>query len=280
MKIGNASGSQIAFFTFALLLTIVPVSNWLEAAHPWTREEARLLGTVLPFLVMIAVLGAFPRLRKLCAAELARPVPVDRRAEVIAVSIASLTKAFAWAGLWVSYWWLVEGAWAVEQRLRLLEPHDSQMARASTLAGWLRAIVLAGFVAPVIEELVFRCFLYRAWEERWGWIVSTLLTSTLFGLYHPNFIPAFTMSVLYVCLYRRTGSLWAPIAAHSLFNIAAFHPFLGQLHFRNTHPPTGDLGVWGPQLACMLFVAVAVPAYLWLSRDAHARLRPAQDGNA
>lgn len=273
MQLGSASGTQIAFFTFALLLLIVPVTNHVVGLHPWTPVEARLIATVLPFAVMAGVLVSFPRLRALCAGELRHPLPANRRSEVLVASIASLAIGFAWAGLWILWWWVSEGPISAEQHVRALDSHDTEMARAWATAGWLRVLVMAGVVAPVIEELVFRCLLYRAWEWQWGWIASMLLTSTLFGLYHPNFIPAFAMSILFVCLYRRTGSLWAPIAAHSFFNLCAFYPLLGQFVFPRAGEPSGDLASWGFHLACLLFVAVALPAYAWMSRDREAARR-------
>ena len=273
MKTGIATGSQIAFFTFALLLLIVPVTNYVAGLHPWTPAEARLIRTILPFTVMAIVLVSFPRLRAVCARELSRSIPAHRRREVLAVSVAALAVAFAWAGLWVLWWWATEGAMSAEQHLRALDSHNAAMADALTGAGALRALFFAVLVAPVIEEILFRCLLYRAWERQWGWIVSMLLTSALFGLYHPNFIPAFASSVVYVCLYRRTGSLWAPVAAHSFFNLCAFYPLLGQFVFPRASEPSGDLASWGFHLACLLFVAIALPAYAWMSRDRAAAPR-------
>lgn len=267
MKIGSATGNQIAFLTFALLLLIVPVTRFVTGLHPWSPAEAALIQRSLPFLVMAAVLFGFARLRRLAAIELARPVPPDRRREVLVVGLASLAKAFAWAGIWVMGWWMLEGPVSAEQHLRLLSPHDAQMARAATMAEWMRSIVVAGILGPILEELVFRGFLFRAWERQWGWIASMLLTSTLFALYHPNFVPAFAASVLYVCLYRRTGSLWAPIAVHSFFNVASFYPFLGRFVFQRHREVSGDPGDWGLQIACLLFVAIALPLYAWMSRD-------------
>jgi len=267
MKFGSATGTQIAFFTFALLLLVAPVSHFVKTVHPWSAEEWALIQRALPFVVIASVLAGFPRLRRMCAVELSRGIPADRRPEVLVVALASLTKGFAWAGLWVLWWWLSEGALSAEQHVRMLDSHDIHMARAATPAEWMRGVVLAGMVGPVLEELVFRGFLYRAWERQWGWIPAMLLTSTVFGLYHANFVPAFVASILYVCIYRRTGSLWACIAAHSLFNIAAFYPFLGQFVFQRAREAPGDPSAWGFHLACLLFVMVALPIYVWMSRD-------------
>jgi membrane protease YdiL (CAAX protease family) len=266
MKTGIATGSQIAFFTFALLLLIVPVTKYVVGLHPWSQPEARLISTILPFTVMAIVLWSFPRLRAICAAELSRTIPLERRREVLAISVAGLAIAFAWAGLWMLWWWVTEGPVSAEQRLRALDSHDVSMAEALTLAGALRGLLVATLVAPLIEEIVFRRLLYSAWERQWGWVAAMLLSSALFGLYHPNFIPAFTAAIVYACLYRRTGTLWAPIAAHAFYNFCVFYPFAGRFVFPRAGEPSGDLANWGFHLACLLFVLVAVPAYAWMSR--------------
>lgn len=267
MKMGKASGVQIAFFTFALLLLLVPVASFLQRLHDWRPETWTLVKMALPFVVMGAVLLGFPQLKRACAAELSRPIPRHRRREVMLVAATAITIGFAHAGAWVLWWWLLEGPVAVEQRLRLYVPsHAAEMARLAAPAEWIRNLLLASVIAPVIEELVFRGFLYRAWEARWGWVISTLLTSALFAAYHANALPSFTMSVLCVCLYRRTGTLWAPIVAHATHNLLAFYPLLGQFIFPRSDPPSGDIGAWGFQLACLLFVPIALAAYVWMAR--------------
>jgi membrane protease YdiL (CAAX protease family) len=267
MKWGSASGTQIAFFSLALLLLVVPLGTWIKGLYPWSAEAWALVRVGLPFVLAATVLAGIEPLRRICRAELARPVPAAYRTEVAWVSVATLSIAFAYAGAWVLWWWLAEGPVSVEQRIRMLDSHDAHMARLAAPSEWVRAVLVVGFIGPVIEELVFRRFLYRAWERRWGWIVSTLLTSALFAAYHANAFTPFAMSVVCVCLYRRTGTLRAPIAAHAVYNLAAFHPLLGQLHFPRDGAPSGDLGAWGFHLACLLFVAMALPLYAWMSRD-------------
>ncbi|HUP28751.1 MAG TPA: type II CAAX endopeptidase family protein [Usitatibacter sp.] len=273
MKFGSASGMQIAFFTFALLLLIVPVTNQVVGLFPWNPAEARFIRTTLPFMVVAIVLVSFPLLRAKCVQELSRPLALGRRREAVAVSLAGLAVSFAWAGLWVLWWWVTEGPVSAGQHLRLLDSHDAAMADALSLPGALRNLLIAVLVAPLIEELLFRCLLFRAWAAQWGWFPSMVLTSALFGLYHPNFIPAFASSVVYVCLYRRTGSLWAPIGAHAFFNLCAFYPLLGRFVFPRSDEPSGDLANWEVHLACLLFVAVALPAYVFMSRDREAAPR-------
>ena len=80
-----------------------------------------------------------------------------------------------------------------------------------------------------------------------------VLTSTLFGLYHPVFWAAFTSSIVFVCLFRRTGSLWASIIVHAFFNLMLWYPLVGQFVFPSPERALGDISTWGFQLACLLF---------------------------
>jgi hypothetical protein len=81
------------------------------------------------------------------------------------------------------------------------------------------------FVAPLAEEIVFRGILYptikQAGFPRTAWWV----TSLFFGAIHLNwvaFVPLTVFSLLLIYIYEKTGSLWASITAHSLFNFTSF----------------------------------------------------------
>jgi membrane protease YdiL (CAAX protease family) len=267
MKTGSATGAQVAFLTFALLMLVVPLSRWAKRYFPGPTDAWALVERALPFAFIAVALFGVTALRRACLAELSRPIPDDRRSEVALATAGHLALGFAWAGLYVLWWWIAEGPLSVEQRIGGMPPHQAEMARASTGVEVIRSFVLPVLVAPLLEELVFRGFLYRAWEKQWGWLASMALTSTLFACYHPNFLPSFTASLLYVALYRRTGTLWAPIVAHAAFNGASYYPLLGQLVFQRSLEAPGDLGAWGFHLACVMFVAVALPIYVWMARD-------------
>jgi len=123
-----------------------------------------------------------------------------------------------------------------------------------------------GILAPLTEELVFRALLYRTWEAQWGWLPAMLASSALFAAYHPNFVPAFLGGILYVCLYRRTGSIWAPIVVHAAFNVLIWFPLLGQFIFPRGLDAPGDLQSWWLHLAALFAALVAIPAYVSLAR--------------
>lgn len=83
-------------------------------------------------------------------------------------------------------------------------------------------------VAPVAEELFFRAFLYRALRNRMriGWAV--LVDSAIFSSVHLQYLSEPKIFVIIgvfaagACLlYEATGSVFAPIAMHAIFNTLA-----------------------------------------------------------
>jgi membrane protease YdiL (CAAX protease family) len=268
---GIASGLQIAFFTFAGLLLAVPLTNYLESIFAWSDDQKIILGKSIPFVVFGLVLVLFPALRRRCRDELSVPIPSDRKPEVILVAIAKLWYPMALAGGLGLWYWSTGGSEALGRRMLAEMSEEGQMVQAFSTPGLVRHLFLSVLVAPVLEELVFRGFLYRAWERRWGWVPAMLLTSVVFGLYHSYFLAAFFGSIIFVCLLRRTGTLWAPITVHALFNLSLWHPLMGRHVFPKGLEAQRDISQWKLQIACLMIAAIAIPAYVWLARKPYRR---------
>lgn len=265
MRIGQATGFQVVFLMFAVMLLAVPAADLVATLAGY---DPRLKGLVVQgtqFALAIAVILAFPGLRRLAAAELARPVPRAFRAEVSLLAVAKIALAFAATAVLAGWLWLHHGPAGLEG---LRVDGDREYARAFSGPGLAR-LFLAVLVAPVVEEIVCRGFLYRAFERQWGWFASMLLTSTVFGLYHPHFWSSFASSIVYVCVLRRTGSLRAAICVHAVYNMMLWWPLLGQHVFPHGAAPA-EPSTWHFHVACLAFVAIALPTYVWLSRDPRA----------
>ncbi|MCX7869056.1 MAG: CPBP family intramembrane metalloprotease [Terrimicrobiaceae bacterium] len=89
------------------------------------------------------------------------------------------------------------------------------------LAGRVLVVVMAVVVAPVAEEILFRGYLFRVAEHFAGRWPAIATVSLLFAAVHVH-LPAlgglFLLAAALNILYCVTGSLWAPIAAHAMFN--------------------------------------------------------------
>jgi membrane protease YdiL (CAAX protease family) len=85
------------------------------------------------------------------------------------------------------------------------------------------AAALAALVAPFTEELIFRGFLYGVAKKYCGSLAAMGTTALLFAAIHQNppAIPAlFCLALGFTLAYEITGSLWAPIVMHMIYNFA------------------------------------------------------------
>ena len=214
MQTGTTSGAQIVFLSFAVLLLAVPLSLALQEMHGGTPAEGEAIGRAIPFVLGVLVAMAFPGLRHRARADLAVPIPAGKRAEVLVVTIAKLSLALAFMGGIALWRWLESGSTGLEQVGSSFN-REASAAFAFSPLGLVMFFLVAAIVGPVLEELLFRDFLQRAWEKKWGWAGTVVMTSTLFALYHRHFVLAFVSGVVFSCAVRRTGSLWSAIAVHS-----------------------------------------------------------------
>ena len=263
---GKASGLQIAFFTFALMLLAVPASRWAVGLYAGPEQAAALLSRTLPFLVIGAVLFGFPALRAWTRSELARDIPRERRIEVATVTVLHPLVIFASVGWMVGSWWTAGGESELARHLSTWSAPEAEMAKATSIAGIAMFFLMAAILGPVLEELLFRGLLFRAWEARWGWFVSMLLTSAMFAVYHRLSVWSFVSSIVFVCVYRRTGTLRAAIVVHATGNLSLWQPFLGQYVLQRGMDDPGDLANWWLHLLAIPIVALLLPLYVLMAR--------------
>ncbi len=92
----------------------------------------------------------------------------------------------------------------------------------------LLSAALTCVVAPICEEFLFRGFIFTALRNWKGTLPAAAITGLLFGGVHFGSAPALDLIPLAalgfgLCLlYRRTGSLYPSIVAHSINNSIAF----------------------------------------------------------
>lgn len=275
MKTGKASALQIAFFTFAVTLLAVPAADWLLRLQPFPADQAALVSKATPFVMAALAILAFPGLRRLCARYLQHGVGPGHRFEVGAVTALKLFLPFAYVGGVALWHWAGGGEPALTRYLYAWRSNEAEAAIWLTPTGMVHAFVLTGILAPLLEELVFRGMLYEALDRRWGWIPALLLTSLLFALYHRSFWVPFVSSVIFVCLYRRTGTLWAPLIAHAVGNMSLWPGLLGWYVVPRNFGVGTELSSWWFHLACLGLALLLVPLYvLGARREPQAERRP------
>ena len=97
-------------------------------------------------------------------------------------------------------------------------------------------IVFAVAIAPVIEEFLFRFFLYNVIKRYLGRLLGVILSALLFAAAHahfPSFAPLFVLGSCFAIAYEWSGSILVAMTMHSLFNsltliVLAFPEILSQ----------------------------------------------------
>jgi len=90
----------------------------------------------------------------------------------------------------------------------------------------LPVILLFGgaIVAPVIEEIFFRGFIFAGLRNRWNWKIAAAASAGLFALAHilpTSILPIFILGLIFAFLYQISGSIWPAILMHMLTNTVA-----------------------------------------------------------
>lgn len=88
------------------------------------------------------------------------------------------------------------------------------------------AMLALVFIAPIVEELVMRGWLYGKLRAKLNFIPSILLTSLLFAVLHGQWnvgVTVFFLSLVLCSLREITGSVWSGILLHMLNNGVAFY---------------------------------------------------------
>jgi membrane protease YdiL (CAAX protease family) len=90
-----------------------------------------------------------------------------------------------------------------------------------TIGERIMIIVFAVAIAPVVEEFVFRFFIYGVLKRYFGWLAGVILSAGLFAAAHahfPSFVPLFVLGSCFAIAYEWSGSLLVSMTMHSLFN--------------------------------------------------------------
>lgn len=109
----------------------------------------------------------------------------------------------------------------------------------ASLGEKLMALVSLMVLPPIVEETVFRGFLYTGLRTKLNFVTATIVTSLLFasphllassqGLLWVAGVDTLVLSFFLCYLREKTGALWACMAVHALKNGIAFVYFLSSV---------------------------------------------------
>jgi uncharacterized protein len=87
------------------------------------------------------------------------------------------------------------------------------------------ALLFGGaIVAPFVEEVFFRGFVFTGLRRKWGWKIAALASAGLFAILHVapiSILPIFILGLIFAALYQVSGSIWPGILMHMLTNTVA-----------------------------------------------------------
>ena len=82
-------------------------------------------------------------------------------------------------------------------------------------------IISSVILAPILEELVFRRFVFKRMRENVNYITATVLSSLIFGVVHGNMVQAvfaFIIGIILCYVYEKFNNLIVPIFLHAVVN--------------------------------------------------------------
>ena len=85
-------------------------------------------------------------------------------------------------------------------------------------------LVLAGVLAPIVEEMLFRGVIYGSLQAYFGKWTAGALSAIIFSSLHfqaYGFFPRFVLGIVLVYLFDKYKSLYPAVALHALNNIVA-----------------------------------------------------------
>jgi len=127
--------------------------------------------------------------------------------------------------------WLISGLWILvltvlrEMGVSGIQMDQQEIVQLIGSAEHLPVLLMLGFlaifIAPVVEELIFRGVIYRFLCQRVNLWFGLIFTNVLFALIHFSvlrFLPLFFMGLLLSWLYEKYKDIRIPIGFHMLFN--------------------------------------------------------------
>lgn len=85
-------------------------------------------------------------------------------------------------------------------------------------------LILAGILAPIIEETLFRGMIFGSLQAYFGKWTAAVFSAVIFSALHfqaYGFFPRFVLGLILVYLYDKYKSLYPAVALHALNNIVA-----------------------------------------------------------
>lgn len=87
-------------------------------------------------------------------------------------------------------------------------------------------LILYCIVSPLVEEVMFRGFLYGRMRVYMPKVGAVLVSALLFGVYHGNLVQGiygFGMGIIYTLVYEKYQNFYLAVFMHSITNMVAYY---------------------------------------------------------
>jgi membrane protease YdiL (CAAX protease family) len=108
---------------------------------------------------------------------------------------------------------------------KIFPAYTDRISSAAFSVNIIYGILLYCIAAPIIEELVFRIFIYNTVYRFLGFLPAALISSLLFGAFHMNmiqFVYASIMGMLICVMYHSDHRTPVPMLIHCGANLAVW----------------------------------------------------------
>ncbi len=103
-----------------------------------------------------------------------------------------------------------------------MQPDYSVLFAGDNAPWWI--FVAGALVAPFVEEIIFRGFIFAGLRNTHGWKKAALISSACFAIIHmqpATLIPIFILGFIFAYLYQRYESIWPAVLMHMSTNAIA-----------------------------------------------------------
>jgi membrane protease YdiL (CAAX protease family) len=176
---------------------------------------------------------------------------------------------------------------------------SSGMSNARAFETVLTGVLYTGIAAGVVEEMVFRGFIFHALEKAWNTKVALIVPSLLFGIVHiigMNFsvgscllviVAGTAVGIMFTLIRIESGSIWSSALVHAMWNIIIIGGVLTisetpdeysiatyVLSMKSFAVTGGEFGIESSVIALAGYVIVSFLAVLMIRKH---RLNPGSD---
>ncbi len=214
-------GQLVVSFTVSLVLSVIVSVSMIQPGgsidmDAYMEKANAVLGTAMPYILVLS--GLFTILIFFIVAKIRKKkftqsagLTKFKPLAVAPIIIGGISFNFA-----ISF--LMNLIPFPEKWVESYETSINQVLGGGGIIMWLAAVIMA----PLVEELTFRGFMYTRLKQGMPKWIAVIVSSLAFGIMHGNLIQGiytfvFGLSLVYVL--ERTKSTWACILFHMSFNL-------------------------------------------------------------